>query len=122
MNERYTSLGKAYLYKLYNGELREYSGEVFIDEGYIDMMSSDCRGRARFYILNENGIKVKAFTCCDLSDEVYNGMVWMNTADRSRAAWLLRDYMIRRVQRLQDDIKRYEKSIDILGKEIIESE
>lgn len=32
MSRKYKSLGTGYLYKLYEGELQEYSGEVVIDE------------------------------------------------------------------------------------------
>ena len=50
MSRKYKSLGTGYLYKLYEGELQEYSGEVVIDERYADMLSNVTRGRAYFKV------------------------------------------------------------------------
>ena len=121
MGMRYKSLGTGYLYKLYEGELQEYSGEVVIDERYVDMLSNVSRGRAYFKVGSSQDRSAKTFLCSDIEKEVYNGMVWLCESDERRAAQILLFNKIDRVESLKKEVQRHEKTIDILRKCISET-
>ena len=48
MDNGYKKIADGYLYKIYNAALREYPGEVIINERRNKMMSSSRRGIAAF--------------------------------------------------------------------------
>jgi hypothetical protein len=121
MSRKYKSLGTGYLYKLYEGELQEYSGEVVIDERYADMLSNVTRGRAYFKVGGSQDRSAKTFTCSDIEKEVYNGMVWLHESDKRRATQILLFNEIDRVESLKKDVRRHEKTIDVLRKCISET-
>ena len=121
MSRKYKSLGTGYLYKLYEGELQEYSGEGVIDERYVEMLSNVTRGRAYFKVGGSQDRSAKTFTCSDIEKEVYNGMVWLCEQDTRRAAQILLFNKIDRAESLKKEIRRYEKAIDILRKCISET-
>ena len=114
MSRKYKSLGTGYLYKLYEGELQEYSGEVVINERYADMLSNVTRGRAYFKVGGSQDRSAKTFTCSDIEKEVYNGMVWLCEQDKRRAAQILLFNEIDRVESLKKEVRRHEKTINIL--------
>ena len=112
--EKYKSLGTGYLYKLYDGELQEYSGEVVIDERYVEMLSNMIRGRAYFKVGDSQDKYGKTFTCSDNEKEVYNGLVWLHESNEQKAAHLLLFNEHDRIEQLEKEIKRHRKTIDIL--------
>lgn len=114
MSRKYKSLGTRYLYKLYEGELQEYSGEVVIDERYVEMLSNVTRGRAYFKVDGSQDRSAKTFLCSDIEKEVYNGMVWLYESDKRRAAQILLFNEIDRVESLKKEVRRHEKTIDVL--------
>lgn len=114
MGRRYKSLGAGYLYKLYDGELQEYSGEVVIDERYAEMLSNMIRGRAYFKVGGSQDRSAKTFTCSDIEKEVYNGLVWLHESNEQKAAHLLLSNEHDRIDQLEKELKRHRKTIDIL--------
>ena len=114
MSRKYKSLGTGYLYKLYEGELQEYSGEVVIDERYVEMLSNVSRGRGYFKVGGSQDRSAKTFLCSDIEKEVYNGMLWLYESDKRQAAQNLLFNEIDRVESLKKEIRRHEKTIDIL--------
>ncbi len=107
-NDRFESIGEAWLYKYYEGELREYHGEVMIDWRFADMLSSVTRGRALFKFGDCSSANArKCFTCTDKEGEVYNGMVWLHNQSAWEAAVILRKYEMEQIDILEEKIQQH---------------
>lgn len=108
-NDKYESMGEAWLYKYYEGELKEYHGEVMIDRRFADMLSSVTKGRAVFMFHNDYYVTSTrgCFTCTDKEGEVYNGMVWLHRQSKYEAAIILRWYEMEQINILEEKIQRH---------------
>lgn len=110
---KYTSLGSGYLYKIKDGQLVEYTGDIVINEKYAEMLSNISRGRAYFRAAYLGLYSIKKFTVCVNEGEVYNGMVWLHASDRKRAAEIFRNYSDRKIAELGDKLLHYQKKFEI---------
>ena len=118
---KYTSLGSGYLYKIKDGQLVEYAGDIVINEKYADMLSNISRGRAYFRTADLGLYSIKKFTVCVNEGEVYNCMVWLHASDRKRAAEIFRNYSARKIAELGDKLLHYQKIRDKMNDLIFDS-
>lgn len=116
MNFTFNSFGKAYLYKLHNGEVVEYAGDVGVYERACNIMSNVTRGRADFRVLWKDGSVLKTFTCSNIEGVVYNGMVWLYEDNMKRAIQILLDHEQMIIDELELSMKMHEEKRDRLGK------
>ena len=118
---QYTSLGTGYLYKIKDGQLVEYAGDIVINEKYAEMLSNISRGRAYFRAADQGLYSIKKFTVCVNEGEVYNGMVWLHEADLKRAAEIFRDYSAKKIAELGAKRTHYQKMRDTMNDLIFDS-
>lgn len=72
MENGYKKIADGYLYKIVDGTLVEYPGEVIVHERRNKMMSSSRRGRALFCVSNQSADKKYDDVLKAL--KVYNGL------------------------------------------------
>lgn len=117
---KYTSLGSGYLYKIKDGQLVEYAGDIVINEKYAEMLSNISRGRAYFRATDLGLYSIKKFTVCVNEGEVYNGMVWLKESDICRAAKILHDYEDEKMNQLHEEFHIHSRRLDILEDVLVE--
>lgn len=114
MENGYKKIADGYLYKIADGTLVEYPGEVIVHERRNKMMSSSRRGRALFCVSNEVRSSYKNLTVCINEGEVYNGMVWLKESNMGLGASKLFIHNVFEIEELERKITRHQKNIDIL--------
>ena len=120
MDDGYKKIADGYLYKIYNAALREYHGEVIINERRNKMMSSSRRGRALFQVNCELPWAYKNLTVCINEGEVYNGMLWLKESDIYRAAKILHNYEDAKMNQLHEEFHIHSRRLDILEDVLVE--
>ena len=114
MEDGYKKIADGYLYKIQDGELKEYQGEVIIHDRCNKTMSSSRRGRALFSVSNEVRSSYKNLTVCINEGEVYNGMVWLKESNMGLGASKLFIHNAFEIEELERKITQHQKNIDIL--------
>lgn len=117
----YKNLGTGYLYKIKDGQLVEYAGDIVINEKYAEMLSNISRGRAYFRAADQGLYSIKKFTVCVNEGELYNGLVWLHASDWKRAAEIFRDYYARKIAELGAKRLHYQKMRDMMNELIFDS-
>ena len=120
MDDGYKKIADGYLYKIYNAALREYPGEVIINERRNKMMSSSRRGRAVFQVNCGLPWAYKNLTVCINEGEVYNGMLWLKESDIYRAAKILHNYEDEKMNQLREELHIHGRRSDILEDVLVE--
>ena len=114
LRDDFVLLSTGYLYKLYDGELKEYKGEVGYNERYNSLVSKGTRGRGKFMVYDEDGLLDKMFVVPLNAAEVYNNIVWLRESDKFVAALILGTYEHRQIERLEAELIEHRKYRDQL--------
>ena len=119
MNNDFEQIGTGYLYKLWNGTLKEYRGEVLHKVEYSIYNGMRATREVTYFMAKDkNNRIIKKFCCSPVEGEIGNKLVWLSESNRTKAASILIEYEKQRIAELQFRIKNHEEEIDSLIKEM----